>query len=542
MSSTTMRDASRAPTGAEPLVGKKVGKYEIVRVIGKGGMGCVYEAVNPAINKRVAMKCIDHALAANEEANARFQREAISASAVDSAHIVQIFDAGTTDDGTPFIVMELLRGKDLGGYITERGKLGVEETLHITAQILKGLHHAHEAGIVHRDLKPDNVFLVEREGEPHFVKLLDFGVSKIARSEKDVPLETLTRQGTVVGTPYYMSPEQAQAFPDVDGRTDIYSVGAIMYECLAARPPHTGQSYEQVIVNICMKDVPPIHELEQKVPAAVSALVHKALGRERDERFASAREMLDALIEAAPTSLRLSTPSGGGVRLPAGAATTRPEGTRTGRISYPTERQVISTPTAHQTHELAQTVPAQPVADEDAATAETPREKPEKPDNLGSSGVTAKTATDAITVRSPEELDEVPGVPPKRSWGGLLIAGVIAAAAVTVYASLDPEPEPAAESAAPPEAPAAVASAVEPTEASPAIEPPAPAAATTSAPTTTSAVSASKIASPHPPAAPKSPPVAPKAPTPTPPPPVPAPKTDPVVAPKPPSLELQEDY
>src|SRR5690606_23407606 len=101
-------------TSAETLVGKKVGKYEIVGVIGKGGMGCVYEAVNPAINKRVAMKCIDHELAANEEANARFQREAISASAVESAHIVQIFDAGTTDDGTPFIVMELLRGQDLG--------------------------------------------------------------------------------------------------------------------------------------------------------------------------------------------------------------------------------------------------------------------------------------------------------------------------------------------------------------------------------------------------------------------------------------------
>jgi serine/threonine-protein kinase len=292
---------------AETLVGRTIGKYRMLGVVGQGGMGCVYEALNTTINKRVAIKCVDHALSKNAEAIARFQREALAASAIESPHIVQIFDAGEAD-GVPFIVMELLRGQDLGGYITESGRLGLHDALQITGQVLRGLHHAHRAGIVHRDLKPDNVFLAEREDEPFFVKLLDFGVSKIARSN-DVPLQTLTRQGTVVGTPFYMSPEQAQAFPDVDGRTDVYSAGAILFECLAGRPPHTGQAYEQVIVNICMKDAPDVRELNDAVSEPVAQVIAKALSRERDDRYDSARAMLDALVDAAPTELRIATPS-----------------------------------------------------------------------------------------------------------------------------------------------------------------------------------------------------------------------------------------
>ncbi|MBI4705899.1 MAG: serine/threonine protein kinase, partial [Deltaproteobacteria bacterium] len=281
-------DQSQPGPDAAPLVGQSVGKYRITRVVGRGGMGTVYEAVNTAIGKRVAMKFIDAALAGSEEAVARFQREALAASAVESPHIVQIFDAGTGEDGAPYLVMELLRGSDLGAHISRLGRLDLAETLPITAQILRGLHHAHAAGIVHRDLKPDNVFLVEREDEPLSVKLLDFGVSKIAFG-RDVPLQTLTRQGTVVGTPYYMSPEQAQACPDVDGRSDVYSVGAILYECLSGRPPHMGRSYEQVIVNICTKDPEDIRLHNPAVPEPVARVLAKALARERDERYGSAR-------------------------------------------------------------------------------------------------------------------------------------------------------------------------------------------------------------------------------------------------------------
>jgi serine/threonine-protein kinase len=283
----------------ESRVGTRVGKYEIARVIGRGGMGSVYEALNTGIGKRVAMKFVDAEMSKNRDAVARFQREAQAASAVESAHIVEIFDSGFTDDGLPFIVMELLRGEDLGHRIKRCGRLELPEALHITAQILRGLHRAHEAGIVHRDLKPDNVFLVDRDDEPNFAKILDFGISKVQRSS-EVPAHTLTRQGTVLGTPFYMSPEQAQALPDVDGRTDIWSVGAILYECLTGRAPHTGSTYEQVIINICMKDAEDVRVHNPAVPEAIAQVIKRALCRERDQRVASARELLDALIVAAP--------------------------------------------------------------------------------------------------------------------------------------------------------------------------------------------------------------------------------------------------
>ncbi|WP_437966678.1 serine/threonine-protein kinase [Sorangium sp. So ce260] len=294
-STDTTAAATQPVEGA--LVGKRVQKYEIVRTIGRGGMGTVYEAVNTAIGKRVAMKFVDAELAQNKDAVARFHREAQAASAVESAHIVEIFDAGFADD-VPFLVMELLRGEDLGHRIRRCGRLELGEALHVTAQILRGLHRAHEAGIVHRDLKPDNIFLVDRDDDPNFAKILDFGISKVRRTD-GVPAHTLTRQGTVLGTPFYMSPEQAQALPDVDGRTDLWAVGAILYECLTGHPPHSGSSYEQVIVNICMKDAQDVRMSNPAVPEPIARVIARALTRDRDARFSSARDFLDALVAGA---------------------------------------------------------------------------------------------------------------------------------------------------------------------------------------------------------------------------------------------------
>ena len=292
---------------SDALVGKRVDKYEIVRVIGRGGMGTVYEALNTAINKRVAMKFVDAETAQSKDSVARFQREAEAASAVESAHIVEIFDSGVADDGIPYIVMELLRGEDLGHRIKRCGRLEIGESVHIVAQILRGLHRAHEAGIVHRDLKPDNIFLVDRDDDESFAKILDFGISKVQR-QNGAPVHTLTRQGTVLGTPFYMSPEQAQALPDIDGRTDLWSVGAILFECLAGRPPYSGASYEQVIVNICMNDAEDVRAHNPAVPEAIARVIAKALARDRRERFSTAREVLEALKTA--TGGAISTRSG----------------------------------------------------------------------------------------------------------------------------------------------------------------------------------------------------------------------------------------
>ncbi len=294
------RDPTERLRELEQLVGRTVaGKYVVGRLIGQGGMGAVYEGENVAIGKKVALKFVDREYARDETVVGRFAREARAASAIDSEHIVQVFDAGS-EDGRPFLVMELLRGEDLGARLRRMDKLPLESALHVVAQVLRGLARAHSAGIVHRDLKPDNVILVSRSGDPEFVKIVDFGISKIERPLGGTAPIALTRAGVVVGTPLYMSPEQAQAFPDVDGRADLYSVGAILFECLAGRPPHTGPTYEQILIAICTTDAPDIRAIVPSVPDAVAELIARSLARDRSRRFATASKMLAALHAVAP--------------------------------------------------------------------------------------------------------------------------------------------------------------------------------------------------------------------------------------------------
>jgi eukaryotic-like serine/threonine-protein kinase len=278
----------------DPRIGTTVGKYTLTRLIGVGGMGRVYEGKHETLAKRFALKFIDRDNV-TEESFARFEREAKAASSVDSPHIVDVFDVGTTTDGLPFIVMELLRGEDLGQMIRRLGPLEVDVTLKIVAQVLRGLVRAHEIGVVHRDLKPDNVFLVDRDDDETFIKILDFGVSKIPK-ETAGGVRTLTREGVVLGTLVYMSPEQAQAAPDLDERTDLWAMGAILYECLAGRPAFTGATYESVIVTICTQDPPDLASIRTDLSPGLVAVVKRALMRDRTARFSSAREMLDVLV------------------------------------------------------------------------------------------------------------------------------------------------------------------------------------------------------------------------------------------------------
>ncbi len=299
---------SRPDPDPDLLLGATVwDKYRIDKLIGRGGMGAVYQATNTAIGKRVALKFLDRDATRDLDAVARFQREAQAASAVESAHIVQIFDAGRSEQDRPFLVMELLQGEDLRVRLRRDKRLELAEVVHIAGQVLRALDRAHDAGIVHRDLKPDNVFLCHRDDDPMFVKLVDFGISKVA--PKTATADTLTRRGTVLGTAFYMSPEQAQAFRDIDGRSDLFSLGSIMFEALAGRPPHVGTAYEAILIAICTKDAPDIRTFAPEVPEPVAQVIARALERDRDKRFQSAIEFYEALATAAPGFLRTGGPS-----------------------------------------------------------------------------------------------------------------------------------------------------------------------------------------------------------------------------------------
>jgi serine/threonine-protein kinase len=277
----------------EALVGSVVaGKYRVDRVLGRGGMGAVFSATNVTIGKRVALKFLTREAARDKSATERFQREAEAAGVVESEHIVHVFDSGTSEDGLPFLVMELLTGEDLRTRLQREGMLSVAQAIDIATQVLRGLVRAHAAGIIHRDLKPDNVFLCRRDDGTLLVKIVDFGISKLSHGRA---AKTLTRRGTVLGTAYYMAPEQAQAVEKVDQRADLYGVGTILFEMLAGRPPHVAPTHEAVLVAICTKDAPDVRTLRSDVPLGLARLLERALARDRNERLASAEDFLQGL-------------------------------------------------------------------------------------------------------------------------------------------------------------------------------------------------------------------------------------------------------
>jgi len=285
----------------EALVGQTIGnKYRIERLVGSGGMGAVYEALNLSINKRIALKFLFREDGLDAAMAARFQREAEAASAVESDHIVQIFDAGTSEDGRPYLVMELLDGEDLRQQLKREGRLPLGVTLEIAEQLLRTLGRAHQSGIIHRDLKPENIFICKRDDAALFVKIVDFGISKVTSQHEG----TLTREGTVLGTAHYMSPEQAQAFADIDGRADLYSLGAIVYEALAGRPPHLGRTYEAVLILACTTAAEDIRAHAPDVPDALAAVIAKSIARDRTHRYQTAQEFWQALQSVTRSSRR----------------------------------------------------------------------------------------------------------------------------------------------------------------------------------------------------------------------------------------------
>jgi serine/threonine protein kinase len=291
----------------EDLVGSMIaGKYRVKRRIGAGGMGAVYEGEHVEIGKRVAIKVIEHEHARSDELAARFRREARAASAVESEHIVQVFDVGTDEKAGLFMVMEMLSGEDLATRLEKAGgRLPVDDAVTIIVQAARALAKAHAAGVVHRDLKPANLFLTSREDGSVCVKLLDFGISKLVRPESGATSSSLTREGSVMGTPMYMSPEQAQGLA-VDPRTDLWSLGAVLYEALAGQRPYADRdTYEQMIVQIVTQKPKPLREVAPHVGEELARVVEATLVHELDARMSDAATFARQLGEAAgkgPTS------------------------------------------------------------------------------------------------------------------------------------------------------------------------------------------------------------------------------------------------
>ncbi len=282
------------PDHAGALIGRILaGRYEVQRVLGRGGMGIVYEGRHIAVGRRVAIKVLRRDLARTTQAVARFHREAKAAAAIGSEHIVEVFDFGYSDEGDAFIVMELLEGSNLGQLVRAEGRLPEPRAVGIARQIARALGEAHSKGIIHRDLKSENVFILSRDGGD-FVKLLDFGISKVTETGDGAPMTT---EGVVMGTPYYMAPEQAMSDVETDQRIDVYALGCILYEMLTGRVPFRGRNAVEVVFkHVHEAPVPPsIACPEAQISPALDAVVLRALAKNRNERYPSATAVLTAL-------------------------------------------------------------------------------------------------------------------------------------------------------------------------------------------------------------------------------------------------------
>jgi eukaryotic-like serine/threonine-protein kinase len=270
-----------------------VGRYRLEVQLGAGGMGTIWRAQHLVLNAPVAVKVIDRTAIPDEETLSRFMREAQSAAALRSPHVVQILDYGI-DGKVPFMAMELLEGETLAQRIKQQKRLTPQETSRVLTHIGRAIGRAHEAGIVHRDLKPENVFLVHNEDE-EIAKVLDFGVAKVERHA--LSEGTRTRTGSILGTPFYMSPEQAQGNRTVDSRSDLWSMGVIAFECLTGKRPFYSEGLGDLVLAICVRDIPQPSSLAS-VPIGFDAWWNRAVARDPDKRFQSAKELTDALRDA----------------------------------------------------------------------------------------------------------------------------------------------------------------------------------------------------------------------------------------------------
>jgi len=266
------------------------GRYVLLRVIGRGGMGTVFEAENVALGRRFAVKILEPEHAGDRRILSRFLREARVAARIGHPHIVDVHDFGVAE-GLPYLVMDLLEGESLASRLRS-GPISPYAAIDLVEPVLSALEAAHAAGIVHRDLKPENVFLTQRGGRDH-VKVIDFGIASLV--EGGAGVSRLTRQGSVLGTPSYMSPEQARGAA-IDARSDVYSVGVMLYEMLSGRLPYTEDHPALILAAIATRDPLRLTEIAPHLPRALAEIADRAMAREPGRRFQTAAELRHALV------------------------------------------------------------------------------------------------------------------------------------------------------------------------------------------------------------------------------------------------------
>ena len=298
----------------DPLIGRTIGRYHIQRLIGRGGMATVYEAKDPQLRRRVALKVLSPAISQDETMLARFEREARSAAALSHPNIVTLFSV-EQDHDTHFLTMDLVRGEPLDRLIASR-ELAPDEILDLASQLADGLRAAHQRRIIHRDLKPANL-IVDTDGR---LRILDFGLAKAQPGSDDSwsgDVLDLTLRGTVLGTARYMSPEQL-AGEELDGRSDIFSFGSILYEMATGKPAFPGETFADFVSEIARGEPTPLREVRDDLPEGLQPIVDRCLAKRLDERYRSAAELRDALAALRtgelPTPLPPPTPARAGSR------------------------------------------------------------------------------------------------------------------------------------------------------------------------------------------------------------------------------------
>ncbi len=312
------------------LIGQVLdGRYQIEDVLGQGGMGMVFRANQTSVHRPVAVKTLNPSLAAAPQFFERFRREAEIASRLRHPNVITIYDFGRAQDGTCYYVMELLEGESLRQLVKRDGPMTLRRAVDVVEQACRGLAHAHEQGAVHRDIKPHNIMVQQLDGRD-FVKVLDFGLVKALEQEEE---QQLTSTGQVLGTPQYMPPEQAGG-EVVDHRSDLYSMGGVLYCCLTGTSPYGANTVRKALTAALTQQVPPVNAKRQgaPIPQLLEDVLQKSLAREKEDRFQSAQEFIDAMLDAVadlspeefdalPTG---SSPDAGGSSRPSQRSVSRP--------------------------------------------------------------------------------------------------------------------------------------------------------------------------------------------------------------------------